>query len=245
MLQEISVINKSQYVLNADVALMARACSKQLRRDVAPAWGRVSVPVHFYADESKVPASSDRIYLFDDLAQANALGYHEETPEGLPYGRVFTVPILNQEGSKLVGNLTISAALSHEVVELFCDPDVNCWFDGPGTRTYAAEACDPVEGDTYTVSVVLTFRAVSVSNFVLPAWFSLQLSLRDRFDFLGKLKRPFTITSDGYMIVRPRLGETPYVKYGSLYPEWKRDMKSHRAARTSRRARPRIIKVAN
>ena len=39
-----------------------------------------------------LPAAAYPLVLFDDAEQAGALGYHAETPDGRPYGRVFVGP---------------------------------------------------------------------------------------------------------------------------------------------------------
>src|SRR5438445_751400 len=114
--------------------------------------------------------------LADDAEQAGALGYHAETPDGRPYGRVFVGPVLDHGGGWLEGQLSVSTVVSHECCELFCDPNVNLWADDAQGRAYAVEACDPVEADSYEVSV--EGRVVAVSNFVHPAWFDARATSR-------------------------------------------------------------------
>ena len=233
---EISLLNKSTLVTNSDAALMAAACAKQVVNHVAPAWGKLPMAVKFYANEAQVPAGAYRMYLLDDSDQAGALGYHAETPEGFPYGRVFAKPVLDNNGTMLQGTLTVASVVSHEVIELFCDPDVNAWYDGPGNKDYAAEACDPVEGDSYDVSVGLTMKKVSVSNFIIPAWFKVTPAKGETFDYLKKLSKPFTMTAGGYWIVRSHGAEQQVMaEYGLLFPEWKKVVKQHEAARSQKR----------
>jgi hypothetical protein len=57
--------------------------------------------------------------------------------------------------------------------------------------------CDPVEEDTFMVD------GVEMSNFVHPSWFEPFKHRRGtKFDHLGKLKKPFSITKGGYVIVK-------------------------------------------
>jgi hypothetical protein len=213
------------------VALIAAACDEQLRRHVAPAWGRVTSPVAALEAGAPVPAAAYPLVLFDDAEQAGELGYHAETPDGRPYGRVFVGPVIDHGGTWLEGQLSVSTVVSHECCELFCDPSVNLWADDAQGRAYAVEACDPVESDSYEVSV--EGRVVAVSNFVHPAWFDVRATSR-RFDHLGRLYAPFTLASRGYALVRDAGVVTP-VFGTSAPPPWQCNAKSFPASRTFRR----------
>lgn len=232
----LAVLNKSKLVSDADALLMTIACDIQLRRDVAPAWGMTPFDVKFYT--GKPPAKALKLVIFDDADQADALGYHSDGPDGYPYGRVFTKPVLNAEGKAVSGPGSVASVLSHEVIELFGDPECNRWADGLDGNSYAFELCDPVEGDTY--DIMATNRKVSVSNFVLPAWFDQNPPKGSQFDFLGLLKKPFTMTKGGYVVYRSYGKEKDSfarlnLQYGAKYPEWKKPGKAHAAARSAKR----------
>jgi hypothetical protein len=133
-----------------------------------------------------VPVGSVPLLIVDNPDVANALGYHDVDPRGMPYGRVFVDPVLDNGGSALGDkgdpSLSVSAVLSHEVLEWWYDPACNDWADR-GRTSVAKELCDPVEADWYRID------GVAVSNYVLPAWFN-PLDKVGPFDRLGKLTKP-------------------------------------------------------
>ena len=125
-----------------------------------------------------------------------AAGYHDEDPvTAMPFVKVFALSTDDDTG----------VTMSHEFVELTEDAPANRWVDGPGGMSYALELGDPVEGDTYVVD------GEQVSNFVYPAWFDPKAKSTEKFDYLGKLKAPFTMTPGGYMIVRTEPGSISQV----------------------------------
>lgn len=235
----IAVVNKSKILKDPkEVALMAQACGIQLRKHAAPAWDMKVSPVLFFADETQVPEDASPIYFFDKADEADALGYHFEDPEGREYGKVFVEVILDNGGTKFDGANSLSCTLSHEVLELWGDPNCNKWADAPNGDSHAWELCDAVEGDAYPVKV--KGHEVHVSNFLFPEWFDPNDpgpdSLR-RFDYMKVLKHPFTLAEGGYSIVRK--GGKEHAIYGHRFPEFKRAAKAHVAARTARRQKPR------
>ncbi len=221
----IAVINKSTIISNEEVKLMVRGVAKQAREQAAPAWDMKSPRVVYRASEATAEPGSYKVLIFDDADLAGALGYHSDGPDGLPYGRVF-VKITQQH------NLSVSGVLSHEVLEIMMDPQANYWADNWNEKlSYALEVADPVESDYYNVDVDGT--PVQVSNFVLPSWFDTLPPAGAKFDWLGKLSKPFTMTKGGYVIVRDQVSERAV--FGSTYPEWKKEMKLNSASRTKRR----------
>lgn len=231
----VAVQNHSTRVSDADVALMVRAVAHQVRYDVAPVWGAKAAAVVFVTEESPIPAGSYVIRVYDDADQADALGYHSEDPDGTVYGKVFVSPVLDNGGTVNVGGLSVSAVLSHEVLETFVDPHVQLWASDGGDALYAYEICDAVEDGSYAVHV--GGKRVAVSNFVLPSYFDAQLSGGQLVDFLGQLNSPFEISKGGYA-VKITLGADTKVEqvFGDFYPEWKRASKKHPLARLARRA---------
>lgn len=231
MIKSIAVINKSTVVNPTDFNKMVTACNLQLSRDVAPVWSRISLSVTSYVNESLVPASAAKIYIFDNADQAGALGYHSETMGGLVFGKVFAktitdygLPVIYDSRNK--NSITVSSVLSHEVIELFVNPYVELWADGPTIpegNEYAFEACDAVEGDMYQVTVTVTSgrntttSIVSVSNFLYPEYFDTASTSRTKMDYMGKITAPCTLSTNGYMIVRTGNNETAV--YGAKYPK--------------------------
>jgi hypothetical protein len=89
------------------------------------------------------------------------------------------------------------------------DPPCDVWWKMPDGREVAAEVGDPVEGDSYPVTVTIAghTRTIQMSNFILPAW--KDPASKGPYDYLGLLKAPFAMTPGGYMIIRdPKTGET-------------------------------------
>jgi hypothetical protein len=125
------------------------------------------------------------------------------------------------------GDWSVSSVLSHEVLEMFVDPNCNLWAnDGQGSA-YSFEVCDPVEAPTYTVD------GVSVSNFVTPSWFDPQAATTAQLDKLRQLTTPFSILQGGYVVYETAGKEQQ--KFGEKFPDWRKQMKTGPFARTRRR----------
>jgi hypothetical protein len=231
----VAVQNHSTRVTDAAVALMVRAVAHQVRYDVAPAWGAKTASVVFLPKDADVPAGSYAIGIYDNADQADALGYHSEEGDGTVYGKVFVSPVLDNGGTVTEGELSVSAVLSHEVLETFVDPHVQLWASDGGDGLYAYEACDAVEDGSYEVHV--GGKRVAVSNFVLPAYFDAQTPAGTRVDHLAQLSGPFELSKGGYA-VKITLGRDTKVDqvFGERFPEWKKASKRHPLARLARRS---------
>ena len=87
-------------------------------------------------------------------------------------------PELDNGGKATTGDWSVSSVMSHEVLEMYIDPNCNLWAnDGKGSA-YSFEVCDPVEAPSYTVN------GVSVSNFVTPSWFDSLAPATAQFDIV-------------------------------------------------------------
>jgi hypothetical protein len=227
----IVVVNHSPKVDAHSFALMVAACDMQLRYHFCPAWGKQAATVRGATDDKHLQPGDCLIGIFDHADAAGALGYHDESPGGHVYGKVFVDVTLQQGGGLLTGDCSVSSVLSHEIPEAAADAYCNLWADMPNGEQAALEVCDPVEGDSYVI--VVSGVQVNVSNFVYPSYFNALPAPGTRFDRMGKLKAPFTMTPGGYMIVR-KAGRASQV-YGAEYPTWKLPGKGHVAARSARR----------
>ena len=230
----INIINKSAQVKDADFKLMVEACKMQLDQHAAPMWlrGSWNVVVN-QPDTVGYP-----IVIVDDPDQAGALGYHTQSPGGKIWGRVFVKPVINANGTMLSGAMSVSAVLSHEVLEAYCDPNVSLWADTFRGSMVAYEVCDPVQGDVYEVTTKSGAK-VSVSNFVLPTWFDPQAAQDAKFDWLAKLSAPFTMSRGGYMVtMNSKTGQVKNV-FGSVDAEELKNTRqvAHPAARTARKTK--------
>lgn len=227
----VALVNLSTLVADDDVDLLATAVTTQLRRDWAPAWDRRSVHVRRFTSEARAAKTSYLGVILDDADVANALGYHDETPEGRQYFRVFAKPIIAAGGGVLSGLYSVSATVSHEVLELLGDPACQTWADDGTGNEYAFELGDPVESDSYDVD------GIAVSNFVYPAWFDPQAPPTAQVDHLRRIAHPFQMSAGGYVIVRSAGAISE--RFGREVPQWRRAAKRHPAARTTRRLRER------
>lgn len=225
---QIAIFNQSTMVDDADVATMTQAIATQVQTDAAAAWDREPAAVEFYADPSAIPAGAYIITVTDTIKDqpSGVLGFHTEDPGGKLWGTVAVDPELSNGAQVTTGDWSVSSVLSHEVLEMFIDPNCNLWSsDGKGS-IFTFEVCDPVEAPTYVVN------GVSVSNFVTPAWFDPQAK-GVPFDKLGLLTAPFEILKGGYVVYATSGQEQQ--KYGAEFPSWRREMKQGPYARTHRR----------
>ena len=225
----IAILNQSTLVSNADAAAMTEAAAAQVRFDAAPIWDRAPAAVVFYTDPSAVPAAAHGIAIVDTIQNQpqGVLGFHTEDQGGKLWGVVAAKPELDNGAKVTTGDWSVSSVLSHEVLEMFIDPNCNLWAnDGQGSA-YSFEVCDPVEAPSYTV------RGVSVSNFVTPSWFDPLAAATAQFDKLGQLHAPFSILKGGYVVYESAGKEQQ--KFGDQFPQWRREMKAGPLARTRRR----------
>lgn len=185
----IYVTNDSTLVTDDEVRRWTAACARQIREHVAPAYGRAPVRVQFLDDATHAPAGAWVMSVLDDSDQAGALGYHSEDAAGRIYARVFVAPCLEY-------GVEPSTTLSHEIVETYCDPDVDRWVDTGRGYSVPYEACDPVEGNSYLID------GVYVSDFVTPAWYDTRVVGRTHWLDNGAVSGAFELAPGGYVVRR-------------------------------------------
>jgi hypothetical protein len=184
----IAVTNHSTVVNDTDVAKAVNAIQIQVSRDFAALWG-VDAYLQFHAYEVDVPGAW-RIGIFDDSDQADALGYHDFTADGLPLGKVFAKTTIDDGASWTV-------CFSHETLEMLGDPDiVRAVFvqdtDKSGIM-YAYEVCDAVEADELGYDINDTL----VSDFVTPKWF--QVGQKGLMSHMASVKEALELAPGGYI----------------------------------------------
>lgn len=155
---------------------------------------------------------------------ADALGYHEDDANGVPVGYVFAATTM-QAGDHW------EATFSHEALEQLADPGCNggrmCLFNRkPAFVDF--EVCDAVENDEYLIN------GINVSNFVLPSWWQSAGLPGQKFDLLGNLLAPLSLSPGGYFGYTTN-GKTWNDVFGRTTPDHQRQI-----ARLSRRWRRRI-----
>lgn len=202
----IAVVNESTVVSDTDVMDLVAALQIQHDRDFQPLWGG-SVRVIFKQKTLPLPHGFWELVILDNSDQAGALGYHELTANGDPLGKVFAEEDLNFGTS-----WTITA--SHEFLEMKADPLINtCSENDSSTEAqfYAYEVCDACEDDQFGYEIVLPDNShiVSVSDFVLPRWFSAAEIDKPPYDFRGHISKPLELIAGGYIsIFSPSRGWT-------------------------------------
>lgn len=222
----IYVTNRSTNVSDADVQAMVAAISQQVAQHVAPAHFVLPAPVLFLGKTSPAPTKQARIISVQDVCDdPQALGYHTQDGSEHIWGVVGTKAVLDHGAKALSGPYAVSTVLSHEVLEMFMDPFCSLWADA-GRFEVAFEIGDPVQSDYYSIG------NVAVSNFVTGPWFNPMAASSDRFDYLGNLRAPFSMSKGGYWVQRKdgRASE----KFGEQMPDWMRELKSQHATRTQR-----------
>src|SRR6202522_4814749 len=189
---QISVINESTVLADKDVTPVVAALQKQVTNDFGPVWG-TAAQLSIVPKGTQPPTGSWWLVLLDDSDQANALGYHDLTSEGVPTAKVFTTSDLKAETS-----WTVTA--SHELLEMLGDPNINLTVFAQNSDTggilYAYEVCDSCEDDSLGYQI----DSVLLSDFVYPAWFeSFRAEGSTQFDRMNKIQKPLQLLSGGYI----------------------------------------------
>lgn len=193
-MQKVAVLNESTVVSDEDAQTFTKAVAVQVRDHVNPAWD-TNAQVGFVPKGAAPPDDAWQIVILDDSDQADALGYHDLAPNGLPLGKVFAKTVMQN-------NSSVSVTLSHETGEEIIDPWL--WataFIQPSAgqvQVWAIEPFDPVESDDDGYDIEVDGKKVRVSNFVFPAWYTPETKAT-KLDYMGQLKKPFAIQQNGYI----------------------------------------------
>jgi hypothetical protein len=225
----IAILNQSTLISDSDAVAMTEAIASQVRLDAAPLWDRAPAAVVFYTNSHDVPAAAHGIALVNTIQDQpqGVLGFHTEDQGGKLWGVVAAKPELDSGAKPTSGDWSVSSVLSHEVLEMFIDPNCNLWSNDDKGSAYSFEVCDPVEAPTYDIN------GISVSNFVTPSWFDPLAAAHAQFDKLGHLTKPFSILKGGYVVYESAGKENQ--KFGDEFPAWRKEMKNGPLARTRRR----------
>jgi hypothetical protein len=189
---QISIINESTILSDADITPAVAALQKQVTNDFRPVWG-TDAELIMVPKGTQPSGGSWWLVLLDDSDQAKALGYHDLTTEALPVGKVFAA-------SDLKAGTSWTVTASHELLEMLGDPNVNLTVFVQNSNAagilYAYEVCDACEDDSlgYQIDNIL------VSDFVYPSWFeSFRTEGSTQFDRMNRMHNPFQLLAGGYI----------------------------------------------
>src|SRR5437660_2157698 len=181
----IPCFNKATTALGVDFDRLLAALQKFVDQYFVPVWG---TPARLLKTTGFRKGAWALAFL-DTADVANALGYHDLTPDGLPLSKVFVRTTLGDGQS-------VSVTASHELAEMMVDPAINLCSTGPRNLLYAYETADAVEEEAFPVN------GIAMSDFVYPSWFEVFRKPRlTQFDAMKKVTRPFQILRGGYMSV--------------------------------------------
>lgn len=189
---QISVINESTVLTDAEVQPVVAALQQQVTNDFRPAWG-TDAELKMIPQGTQPPAGTWWLVILDDSDQAGALGYHDLTQDGLPIGKVFAA-------SDLKAGTSWSVTASHELLEMLADPNINLTVFVQNANTagtlYAYEVCDACEDDSFGYKI----NDILVSDFVYPAWFeNFRQQGSTQFDRMNQIQNPLQLLSGGYI----------------------------------------------
>jgi hypothetical protein len=187
----IAIVNQSTVLKDAEIVPAVQALQVQLSRDLQKFWN-ASAWLTFVGLNRPIPPGCWQLLIKDTSDVEGALGYHTETPDGLPIGYVFAKTDLDASSSWTV-------TLSHELIELRVDPWTT--FAAAGTVNgkpvfRALEPGDPCEDDSFGYDI----GGVLVSDFVTPKYFEDQ-SKAGPFDFGGHVTKPGELLINGYQSI--------------------------------------------
>lgn len=234
---KITIWNQSATFSDADLLPLCNALQLQISRDFYPAWG-VNASI-FYTPSSKSPSPGHWVIsLLENSDTAGALGLHDLTPDGLPLGKAF-VATTKADGGQ------ISVTVSHELVEMLGDPDVNLIAQN-NNILYAYETADAVEADALSYGITIPAgwagagQTIQVSDFVLPSWFE-GFRTTGPFAFKTELTAPFQLSPGGYIgfldLNNPSAGWQQ--ELADTSPRARIQARPHIGSRRSRRSIPR------
>lgn len=182
----IACINKARMELGVDFDKLIPALQVFLDNCFVPIWGTPAKLIK----ATKPRHGAWTMAFFDTPDDPGAEGYHDILKNGLPLGKVFIKPTLDNHDK-------VSVTACHELCETLVDPAANLWSVGPRGVFWAYEVCDAVEEEEFPVD------GVYMSDFVFPAYFeAFRKPKSAQFDYLEKVTRPFHLLKGGYSEVR-------------------------------------------
>lgn len=190
MSRYIAVFAETDRITPQELDIACKAIQKQIDRHVEPEWGeRTHVA---YSPTSSPAPGWERVGIYDTIDFPNVNGFHA-VQNGQPMAKVNYSPFWTLD-------------LSHEIVEMVCDPTGRSFrsgqslLDGQGSVSYLLEICDACQDfdDSYFVEGVRVCNFFKRNYFtpgVVPgASYSMANAMGD-----PVLQGPLTISPNGYL----------------------------------------------
>lgn len=206
---QLYLVNQSTILQDTDLTIITSAIIKSLV-DFCNAWQLQPVVVVSIGKNKTPPPGGMKVYIIDNPDVPGAYGYHT-IENNIPLAKVFVRTIQQGGGAILYSpttSLSVAQVISHEVFEMLADTICNAWWlTGSGTAFYAAEVCDPVQGNV--VPIVIGGKTVGTSDYILPAWSNSQATTGP-YNKLNTLRAPMTVDRRGY-VIRVGVGSVSYI----------------------------------
>lgn len=193
---EVYLVDQSTLISEQGAFQIAWALDRQARFQFGRQGWRSDVRCYYVNKGVKPTVLSGQmvLHLVDDITVANALGFHDEDGNEVPYAQI-GVRQCQQD------NDPVSEVASHELLELAVDPHVNLSaLTGDGRRLYAYEVGDPCQGNAYDVLEPEGKQSgIMVADFALPNYFDPNTAAGAKTSFRGATTGPFSLAPQGYM----------------------------------------------
>lgn len=211
---QISVFNKATTALPFKLEDLVTAMQSYVDDFLYPVWGCMA---KLTLTDDAVKGTWSMVF-FDNADVPGALAYHDEETHQ-PVAKVFVETTLN-DGED------VGVSATHELAEMLVDAPINRYASaGDGETMFAYEVCDPVEDQSFLIN------GLQMSNFVLPSYFEPDpLGQTQKFDQMGSLTKPFTLTDGGYAVIT-RAGHFRQI-FGSQGKATKRSTQDRRGHRS-------------
>jgi hypothetical protein len=216
-----AVLDASGLLDPSSTGTIVKACHRQLREHLAPAWNRATLPsVREVQGEEWIEKDEVAVYLLGSPGdRAGVFGEHFER-EGRAVCRVYVKPILDACPGRILwapnSGTSVASVVSHELLEAEIDTDADTWLPTPEGDYVALEVCDPDSGTAYDLTLQPGLT-VGVANFAHPAFFERTNAWKgQKLDHLGRLTEPFQPAPGGYVI--RRLNGASSLVFGSRPP---------------------------
>jgi hypothetical protein len=185
----VAITNQSTVLTDLEVQAVLAALQRQVTNDFRPYWGMDASLYLWPKERGTIPAGWWQIVVLDDPDQAGALGYHELSAVGTPLGKVFAK--LDKDNG-----YAWTVTLSHELLEMLGDPDIDTAKQCADGNFYALEVADAVEADPLGYEI----DGYLLSDFVTPRWFNEEAKF-DRYSFQQHVTKPLELAPGGYISV--------------------------------------------